>query len=944
MPKIPTFKATGSIEQLQGVTTNIQINPNNNLASALSPLTEAAVNYQIKENDVQNRTEALKLENDYNTEALLLEDQINQSDTLSTNKNASNIFLKEKTNALIEKYAAKATNRNSKSMFQNSALREVQKQIFSIDGQISNNILLEAGRIYEEANEKLFSRAYDKKGIYLDTLENDSKLLINNSFKNILSAPKLEQMLSTVKPKIQMFNGLEMVRNSPEDAYFFIKNSENLPDITNDNRFKLLDMASKLIRPQLKAQWENRTAIIALGKEPSEKFNMELAKEIMGVEVYQKMIQEDTFTKDRVANNSVIYNASNDTVNEVVKGIIDEGNELYEPLQALEQENYYNGILQKRKKNMKEDIVKYITDADDDIELLYEQMNNDENEFSRLETRKLITESLIKKQKELKVEPSLVRITTKKEINNIIFELTNPDTPYLEKKQFIDGLSIIYGTDNMDKVLNHLQDQKLPIEYIVAMSTNSEKLTKDILSGETTESIAKFVKDRLPSGKKFNTIEAGVAKGMEDFETVILNQGEGSKSKTDYLLSIQEAVYKSALIRVRDGESIDVAVDGAVNDFNKDYKISPEQTFLAPADVNGKFVNQMIVFEKAEALQIMVENTDYIDRFHGEDGYMHYATLAGIDNLTEEQVKERINFTIKNHSKWLNNADMTGAILYAEFANGTHPIVNANGDKIEFSFTDQPNDKGIYGIELKAPVTGEDIELTPYQSDVGAYEFEEVVYDDTSENKNLMTTAIDGISTVIDTAGDVLVSSAAASEMSPSIDKSFEGYIKTVENNKLLDGSFKNFRHKSKEGGLDTIAFGHKLTKKENKNNKVYQYDLSEINSSTSPERILEISNDILRQDLKKTEKILITTHGNKFINLDSRRKQMLIDMQFNVREFNKPHIFKNFKKALFAGDEEGMKKEYIRGFYPSEKDRKNKTNFQTLSRNQFFKKYFLDK
>jgi len=766
MPKIPTFKATGSIEQLQGVTTNIQINPNNNLASALSPLTEAAVNYQIKENDVQNRTEALKLENDYNTEALLLEDQINQSDTLSTNKNASNIFLKEKTNALIEKYAAKATNRNSKSMFQNSALREVQKQIFSIDGQISNNILLEAGRIYEEANEKLFSRAYDKKGIYLDTLENDSKLLINNSFKNILSAPKLEQMLSTVKPKIQMFNGLEMVRNSPEDAYFFIKNSENLPDITNDNRFKLLDMASKLIRPQLKAQWENRTAIIALGKEPSEKFNMELAKEIMGVEVYQKMIQEDTFTKDRVANNSVIYNASNDTVNEVVKGIIDEGNELYEPLQALEQENYYNGILQKRKKNMKEDIVKYITDADDDIELLYEQMNNDENEFSRLETRKLITESLIKKQKELKVEPSLVRITTKKEINNIIFELTNPDTPYLEKKQFIDGLSIIYGADNMDKVLNHLQDQKLPIEYIVAMSTNSEKLTKDILSGETTESIAKFVEDRLPSGKKFNTIEDGVAKGMEDFETVILNQGEGSKSKTDYLLSIQEAVYKSALIRVRDGESIDVAVDGAVNDFNKDYKISPEQTFLAPADVNGKFVNQMIVFEKAEALQIMVENTDYIDRFHGEDGYMHYATLAGIDNLTEEQVKERINFTIKNHSKWLNNADMTGAILYAEFANGTHPIVNANGDKIEFSFTDQPNDKGIYGIELKAPVTGEDIELTPYQSDVGAYEFEEVVYDDTSENKNLMTTAIDGISTVIDTVGDFIDTGVQASDLS----------------------------------------------------------------------------------------------------------------------------------------------------------------------------------
>ncbi len=238
---------------------------------------------------------------------------------------------------------------------------------------------------------------------------------------------------------------------------------------------------------------------------------------------------------------------------------------------------------------------------------------------------------------------------------------------------------------------------------------------------------------------------------MSDFETVILNQGEGSKSKTDYLLSIQEAVYKSALHRVKNGENINVAVDGAVNDFNKDYKISPEQTFFVPADIGGKFVNQNIIIEKAEAVKMMVEDTNYIDRFHGEDGYMHYATLAGEKNLTEDQVKERIDFTIKNHSKWLINADGTGIVLNAEFTNGTYPIVNANGDKIEFFFTDTPNEKGIYGIELKAPVTGEDIEMIPYTSDVGAYEFEEVAYNNTSENKNLMTTAIDGISTTIDT-------------------------------------------------------------------------------------------------------------------------------------------------------------------------------------------------
>ena len=49
MPKIPTFKAQGSITQLAGTTSNIQMNLNNTLASALSPITKTIVNQKIKE-------------------------------------------------------------------------------------------------------------------------------------------------------------------------------------------------------------------------------------------------------------------------------------------------------------------------------------------------------------------------------------------------------------------------------------------------------------------------------------------------------------------------------------------------------------------------------------------------------------------------------------------------------------------------------------------------------------------------------------------------------------------------------------------------------------------------------------------------------------------------------------------------------------------------------
>ena len=184
-------------------------------------------------------------------------------------------------------------------------------------------------------------------------------------------------MLDSVPSEIQMFDGFEMVQTTPRAAFDFLKDENNLPNISYEQRTKLQERAMTIIRPQLNTEWKNYTETIRLGKEPIA-FDFEMAKDVLGVKVYEQMIQEDTFTKDRVANNSVILNASNDTVNEVVKGIIDEGNELYaDSLQASEQENYYKTVLAKRNKDIKEDIVKYINVADTDIASLYEEMNND---------------------------------------------------------------------------------------------------------------------------------------------------------------------------------------------------------------------------------------------------------------------------------------------------------------------------------------------------------------------------------------------------------------------------------------------------------------------------------------------------------------------------------------------------------------------------------------
>jgi len=782
MPKIPTFTAQGSIEQLQGSTATPQIKLTSTLATALAPATKMLVDQKIQESNAQNQAEALKLENDYITDLIKVSETINTDQTMSVNKDVANKYLKDQNNILINKYKSLATNNNVAIKFENYALAETQKTIFRTDKKISENILTNLFAGYDKQKDLLLITAStDTSGMAKETLKGDLEKLTKDTFTSTISAPKLKILLDSIPGEIDYMDGLKDVQTQPRKTFYALKDKNYLPNLTYEQREKINKEALLAIRPQLTTEWENYTAAVAAGKEPLP-FNFDLAKQVFNVRVSGKMVEEDTFTKDRVKNNAVILNASNDTVNEVVEGIIDEGNELYGIKQANEQENYYKAVLTKRNKDMKDDVVSYITTNNSEIASLYEQLEGNENTDSRLATKKLITEALIEEQKRYGTSESLIRITSKAEINQIKSTIMNNDIPYPEKEKFINDMILLYGNENMGKVLNHLQAEGVPAGTIASLSTNSQEFKKHNLSGETLEDLEKFVRVRLPTDEKFNKIERGVTKGMEDFETVILNQGDGSKLKTDYLLSIQSAVYKSALQRIKEGESPNDAVDNAVKSFTKDYFIAPDKTFMIPVDVGGKFVNQPIVYDKSQALKLMVEDTDYLTRFHGEDGYMHYAKFAGVDNLTEEEVKKRMEFTIKNHSKWLMNGDGTGIVLYAEFTTGTKPVVNADGKKIEFFFVDTPNDKGILSIELKAPVTGEDIDLIPFTSDVGAYEFEETNYDNTSENKNVLTTAIDSVGRVIDTAGDVLISSAAASEIDlvePNVDiveiSSYEG-------------------------------------------------------------------------------------------------------------------------------------------------------------------------
>jgi hypothetical protein len=289
-----------------------------------------------------------------------------------------------------------------------------------------------------------------------------------------------------------------------------------------------------------------------------------------------------------------------------------------------------------------------------------------------------------------------------------------------ENLRTINRLKATYGPEIMPSLFKQLNKAGLDNDLQVVMSTNSVSLQKDILSAASNKDLEEQAKNKL-SGSELKLMEKEIFNKTKEYQEVILNQKSGGQGKTEYLLSLQKTLYSAALNRVVNSNfkiTPSQAVDTVTKEFKADYDTSP-RTFFIPKDVNGIPVNIPAVKDKADALLFSVEKSDYAERFHGTDGFGHYGTLVGFQNVLPENiklstketydafVKEKMINAMKKHSKWLLNSDSTGIILYVDLANGTIPIVNAKGEKIEFFFANMPNkNPKIKSTDMVEPVTG----------------------------------------------------------------------------------------------------------------------------------------------------------------------------------------------------------------------------------------------
>jgi hypothetical protein len=686
MPKIPTFTAKGSIEQLAGTTSNIQMGLNNTLASALAPVTQAVVDFKIKENEVQNKTEALKLKNDYLSESVLLEDQINQDKILSVNKEAANKFLKEKNNAYIEKYSALASNSAVKTMFTNSALADVSKQIFSVDAEISKNILVQADEVFIDTKEKLFSKAYLKGGIYKQTLQKDTEKLIIDSYKSRISAPELEIMLGNVKGEIDYFDGMQDVQQTPRAAFYALKDEKNYSDITTKQRFALIERASVVIRDQLTTEWKNNLAMKDVGKEPPE-FNMKLAQEVFGAEVAQKMLQEESVRKDSVENTSLLMTSPQKDVNELLKNIIDDVYERYEEIPAREIEKYYIGIANTRNENLIKDPVQFIRSTNDYINSLFEEIQNDTNAESRSKSQIILAQELIKEQKRLgvplenqKVMSDSMALGFIKEYNDLGFEGKSK-----ERQLKLQSLKFQYG-DLSNNALQQLIKAGLPTGAESALVLGDAK-TFDIFMSfddpEKIKAITNYLTDQDDPDISLKKIRAAIVSesDFKDIDNIISRNTPFNNSKTLVKMDqIKEtlSLYAANLMRNNPGMSVNNAAKEASLLFSDNYQI--EDTYYFPKNIPG--INQ-------KQRDFTISKLENIKFNYIKQHFKPVAYESSVEGKTDLELTERMNYNIIENGEWRNHPNGEGFVFGIVLSGNSFGILkNEAGEELFVSYDD----------------------------------------------------------------------------------------------------------------------------------------------------------------------------------------------------------------------------------------------------------------
>ena len=682
MPKIPilTSQARPTAE-VGSVKSNIQIPLTQNIGTVLKPVTDAVFKHRVNEKNLENKAEALTLENE---SIFKLNEVFDKASKLDNKEQAFNLIQSE-SKTIQDEFSNKASNKFVKASFNNSFLGEVQKGIFKTNIRVSKNVLDTLDNQFSIRKNLVLTEAYlSKNPMALQVAKTDLENLTEKIYKGRIDVDQYNKLIQSIPGEMQSFEVTQAIISDPGQAFSDLMDKDKFVNLDINKRAKFIQETKTILTPRINNDWKNYVAAAALGKEPVP-FNMNLAKKVLPAETIVKMENQletidDTIGKVKILNsiNSKDLKKTIDQYELEIDAKVKAS--AIDFLVGEKKKKYYNDIVNNRQELLSTDPVNFIIQTNEDIKTAVQAIESAEGDQKNTLEFELAT-SLVKIQTDLGVPKYNQKVMTSNQSKQFVLNYKNGDQN--TRVAMLQGLDLQFGNLN-NKAFQQLLNDGLPETAIFSSYFQNPQITEALLSIDSEDKrteLKDFAKD---NNIKFNKVRKDIrgSKAIKLFEDIVAtNIGANNAETLEQMNSIVEMLsYYTLSEMFTNSDTNEVkARKKAISLIKDNFQI--EDTYYIPKIWDGKKLLDSHVDTVVAKTEIIKDH--YVDQW----GAVAFGSMKD-DTLTVD-IQSEFNINVKENGEWRNTSDGEGLIFGIILPDGEFaPVKNANGNFLEFNFDD----------------------------------------------------------------------------------------------------------------------------------------------------------------------------------------------------------------------------------------------------------------
>ena len=679
MPKIPTFTAESRpTAEVGSIKTNIQIPLSQTIGTALEPITKAVVDYKVKEKGVENKTEALELEN---KSVLELNDVAQKASSLYKNSDQANNYLMQESKIIIDKYAALASNNTVKTMFKNSYLLEEQKKIFSVDNAVYKN-LVQSRAIESSAKEEriLTDALYGNNQLAKEELTTDlSKIYLDDYNDGLIDIDTYESKIASIPNTIGYFQVQKDITNDPVQTYVNL-NTGKYEGLTIKTREELKRDAKLEATPILQENIKNY--LVGLENGIKVDINEPAIKEIFGNKVFQDFKETQSNTIRVSVFKSEIFNSKIGNEQKILDGFeLNSGN----LAQDLEYKQKVKEFISQKAELIKDDAAVLILTHNKLVRNNFDAYNAESDPTIKSQLFTKYINSVVQAQEDMDIDNAFIKVLPQSFAKNVVQDYNNQEPG--AKVGYLQSLEAQYG-EQYGRVLNQLTENGLPVTAKLVSYFNDENFATMATSIDTKEERTRlndYVKTQ--TNTTFNEINQEVATEMEDFRKVVMFSNKMNTTKANEELGdIQKVITYIAINSMSAGMKQGKAIKQATDYINNNFEFAGggtfgDDTYFIPKNYDNKRLS-------AKHIEFIEQKAKIIKNKYLQDFNMK-TFESNNEEISNTELNEEMLDQAKDNGVWINNADGSGIVFAIEFADGSLGLVeNEKGELLQINFDD----------------------------------------------------------------------------------------------------------------------------------------------------------------------------------------------------------------------------------------------------------------